>query len=236
MTIPFNTDWRHVTHQPHAAATVGRWARLEPALAGADLDELRLRAQSRDDHTSDTTLAALLRLAGDDLLARRVIVEALLSRLIPISGILACRDVAQHDDVLAELAGWVWELAATTPCDRWSIHLAPNLARLAKRRYLSARTPRPADHLEDRDVPAAADRLDHHLGAHDATTLLRRAVAAGTISPAGAQVIATLIDTGGTDAFIAGHLGRTPASTKKARERALAQLRTWPPVAALRAA
>lgn len=235
MTIPFDTDWRHITHRPDAASAMARWARSEPALAGADLDELRRRAQCRDDHTSDTTLAALLRLAEDDPLARRVIVEALMSRLIPIAGSLARRNAAPYDDVLAELAGWAWELAATTPHDRWQTHLAPNLARLAKRRYLSAHTLRPADRLEDRDIPAA-DRLDHGLGAYAAATLLRQAVTTGTISPAGARILATLIRTGGTDATIARHLGRTPASTKKARERALAQLRTWPPAAALRAA
>ena len=236
MTIPFDADWRHITAGPNAAATAGRWARSEPALDGADLDELRRRAQSRDDHTSDTTLAARFRLAEEDPLARRVIVEALMSRLIPIAGSLARRAAAPHDDVLAELAGWAWELAATTPHDRWRTHLAPSLARLAKRRYLSAHTLRPAERLEDRDIPAAADRLDAHLGAHDAATLLRQAVTTGTITPAAAHIIATLIRTGGTDSTIAHHLGRTPASTKKARERALAQLRTWPPAAALRAA
>jgi len=73
----------------HTAKLGDRWAALEPGLASTDLDTLRRRARSRDVAQSDATLAALLRLAADDLLARRVIVEALMSRLVPLAAPLA---------------------------------------------------------------------------------------------------------------------------------------------------
>ena len=236
MSIPFDADWRRLCTASDTPAVVAHWGILERTLAGEDLDGLRCRGRSHNPAVSDPVLAALLRLGATDVMARRVIVEALMGRLLPVAAGLARRNGDPYDDVLAELAGWAWELVATTAHDRWETHLAPNLARLAKRRYLAAHTRRPAERLEDGDIPAVAGHLDDHLGACDVAILLRRAVTTGTVTATGAEIVATMISIGGTDTVIAAHLGRTPASTKKARERVLAQLRNWTPVAALRAA
>ena len=236
MSVPFDADWRRLCTASDTAATLARWVIAEPTLAGQDLDGLRCLARSHNPVVSDPVLAALLRLAATDRLARRVIVEALMGRLVPIAGGLARRNGDPYDDVLAELAGWAWELAATISSDRWSTQLPSNLARLARRRYLSARRHNAAPRPGYRQRPDRTDTVDHHLGAHDVELLLGRAVSAGTITPAGAQVLATLVATDGTDRIIAEHLGYSPAAIKKARERAVAQLRTWPPAAALQAA
>jgi hypothetical protein len=178
MAIPFDADWRRVAASPDTTIALARWAKTEPSLAGADLDTLRRRAASRDIAQSDSTLAALLRLAGADLLARRTILEALMARLVPIAAALARRTGDEYDDVLAEVAGWAWELTATIPADRWTVLLAPNLARLARRRYLTARPPsrawrhrtagnrrrprRATQRLRGQPPPQACRRRRHH--------------------------------------------------------------------------
>jgi hypothetical protein len=236
MAIPFDADWRRVAASPDTTIALARWAKTEPSLAGADLDTLRRRAASRDIAQSDSTLAALLRLAGADLLARRTILEALMARLVPIAAALARRTGDEYDDVLAEVAGWAWELTATIPADRWTVLLAPNLARLARRRYLTARPHDPPVELGDIEQPATADDLDERLSACEVSLLLKRAVADGTITAYGAHVLRTLAATDGTDRVIADNIGRTEAATQRARERAVAQLRTCPWTLALRAA
>jgi hypothetical protein len=227
LTIPFDADWRRVIVSPGATAALARWANLEPGLAGGDLDSLRRRAASRDAAQSDTTLAALLRLAQSDGLARRTILEALLPRLVPIAAALARRNGEEFDDVLVEVAGWAWGLAATTPADRWTELLAPKLARLAKRRYLAARPYRPDVFLGDTDLAAASDRVDEQLGSCEVTALLARAIASGTITAAAARVLRSLAVADATDRVIARQIGRTETATKKTRERALARLRTY---------
>ena len=236
MSVPFDADWKRVAASPDAAVTLARWATLELGLAGANLDTLRRRARSRDVAQSDATLAALLRLAADDVLARRVIVEALMGRLVPIAATLARRSHDAYDDVLVELAGWAWELAATTAADRWAVLLAPELARLAKRRYLAARPLQPVVPFGNHELPATTDGLDEQLSRHEVDLLLERAVASGTVTPNAARVLSTLAVTDATDRVIAQHVGRTEAATKKTRERALARLRTFRWALALRAA
>ena len=237
MSIPFDADWRRLCTASDTPAALARWVIAEPTLAGQDLDGLRCLARSHNPAVSDPVLAALLRLTGGDHLARRVIVEALMGRLVPIAGGLARRNGDPYDDVLAELAGWAWELAATISSDRWSTQLASNLARLARRRYLTERRHNAVPHLGHHQAPdRSGDGFDHPLGAHDVDALLSRAVTAGTITPTGARILSALVATDGTDRIIARRLGRTPAAIKKSRERAVAQLRTWPPAAALRAA
>ena len=236
MTIPFNADWRRVIVSPAATAALARWADVEPGLAGADLDSLRRRAASLDVAQSDATLAALLRLARSDGLARRTILEALLPRLVPIAAALARRNGEEFDDVLAEVAGWAWELAATTPADQWTELLAPKLARLAKRRYLAARPFHPDVYLADTDVPATSDRIDERLGTWEVATLLERAVGSGTITAAAAEVLITVAIADTTDRVIAEHVGGSEGATKKRRERALVRLRTCRWALALRVA
>ncbi|MHB8466515.1 MAG: RNA polymerase sigma factor [Acidimicrobiales bacterium] len=237
MTIPFDTDWQRVATSPDAAAAVARWATLEPGLASADLDTLRCRARSRDVAQSDATLAALLRVAADDLLARRVIVEALMGRLVSIAATLARRSHDPYDDVLVELAGWAWELAATTPADRWAVLLAPQLARLAKRRYLGAKPVQPvAVPLGELEPPATTEGLDDRLGIYEARVLLERAAAAGIITPTAAQVLDAFAVDDASDPVIAQYLECSEAATKKTRLRALARLRKYRWAIALRAA
>jgi DNA-directed RNA polymerase specialized sigma24 family protein len=236
MTIPFDADWQRVATSPDATAAVARWATLEPGLAAADLDTLRRRARSRDVAQSDATLAALLRLATADSLARRVIVEALMSRLVPIAATLARRSHDPYDDVLVELAGWAWELAATTPADRWATLLAPKLARLAKRRYLAARPMQPVVPLGDHEPPATTDGLDERLGVHEAAVLLERAVASGIITPNAAEVLDAFALDDASDQAIAHYLECSEAATTKTRHRALARLRKYRWAIALRAA
>jgi DNA-directed RNA polymerase specialized sigma24 family protein len=236
VTIPFDTDWQRVATSAGAAVALARWAGLEPALAAADLDTLRRRARSLDVAQSDATIAALLRLAADDLLARRVIVEALMGRLVPIAAALARRSHDSYDDVLVELAGWAWELAATTPADRWAVLLAPELARLAKRRYLAARPIQPVVPLGDHQPPATTDGLGERLGVHEVGLLLERAVTSGTITPNAARVLNAFALDDAADRAIAQDLGCSEAATKKTRERALARLRTYRWALALRAA
>ncbi|HWW54084.1 MAG TPA: hypothetical protein VNY84_09950, partial [Acidimicrobiales bacterium] len=102
MAIPFDADWRRVTTSPDTAVAMARWAEVEPTMAGADLGTVCRSARSREVAESDATLAALLRLAATDVLARRVIVEALMSRLVPIAAALARQGGEAYDDVLVE--------------------------------------------------------------------------------------------------------------------------------------
>lgn len=236
MSIPFDADWRRLCAASDTPAALGRWAAEEPTLAGQDLDELRCQARSHDRAVNDPVLAALLRLAATDRLARRAIVEALMGRLIPIAAGLARRNGDPFDDVLAELAGWAWELAATTSAERWSAHRASNLARLAKRRYLAGRTHHKEVPLGRLDPLATLDGFEEVAAAHAVRTLVSGAAAAGTITPAAAQVLLGVALSDATDRDLGHRIGRSAGATKKARLRAAAQLRNCASATKLRVA
>ena len=105
MSIPFDADWHRLCTASDTPAVLAHWGILEPTLTGEDLDGLRRRGRSHNPAVSDPVLAALLRLGATNVMARRVIVEALMGRLIPIAAGLARRNRDPFDDVLAAAGG-----------------------------------------------------------------------------------------------------------------------------------
>jgi hypothetical protein len=137
------SEWRALVGSPTARRALGRWAAVEPALAGwADLDALRAATEDRADVTgSDAILAALVRQgaqdAGDDLVAVRVLLQLLLSgamrlvrRVTAVTGDLSDAEAT----VMAELT----MLIRTYPWQRRPARIAANLLLDCQQRILRA--------------------------------------------------------------------------------------------------
>jgi hypothetical protein len=92
-----NVEWAALTSLDPGEATVHAWARVHPALAGADsLDGLVQRITTHTAGSNDSDVAALIALAQDgDQLAQRTLIQALLG----CATRLAARTVGHADDL-----------------------------------------------------------------------------------------------------------------------------------------
>jgi DNA-directed RNA polymerase specialized sigma24 family protein len=186
-------DWRRLvcTVLP---ARLRLWGEAEPALSRfADASRLIAFLRGAASAASkDEVLRSLVRIGREDPLAARVVLEALVPGLARLADRVIF-DERDRDELWALLLGHAWRQIRSYPLARRPRKIAANLimetrrAALAdfirERRRRSELTPRPLTTL------AAAP------SGPDVETLLRRAVAAGAISPAESElVLRTRID------------------------------------------
>ena len=167
-----------------------RWAADEPALAGFAtppqlLRHLRsLRGRRADE---DAILAALVRQAGADPQAARVVLQALLPGLKALAGRLLL-EPDERDEIWSALLAHCWERIRCYPIERRPSRIAANvlLDTLQKTTRELKRQRRDRGDLAGDEAPErAATALD---GA-DVERLLRRAVHATAISKEEAELI-----------------------------------------------
>ena len=109
-----DAEWQRIARAPSSRASLIRWGRREPAIAGvADLDEL-LEARRQDPRTADAILRALAAVAARDVLASRVLLQAL------IPGLAQLAKTSGKDDhgALEEMLALAWERIRTYPESR----------------------------------------------------------------------------------------------------------------------
>jgi hypothetical protein len=166
------------------------WAEREPALRGfATPQQLlrHLRSLRGRPHAEDEILAALVRQAGSDPLAGRVVLQALLPGLKALAGRLLL-EAGERDLVWSALLAHCWERIRRYPLERRPARIAANvlLDTLQKSTRELKRQRRERDQ-ENGALPAegvASEPLDR-----DVERLLGRAVAAAAISPDEAELI-----------------------------------------------
>ena len=106
-----DAEWRTLATAPSSRSALIRWGRRQPLIAGlADLDEL-LALRRRDDATAKAILRSLAELAPRDVLAARVLLEALKPGLVAMARIAGNDDPAAIDEVIS----LAWERIRTYP-------------------------------------------------------------------------------------------------------------------------
>lgn len=143
-------EFEQLAGSDEARAAVRRWGEAHPALAGAATvgDVL---ARRRDAKEARGVLRALAELAGDDWLAARVLLQALLPGLICLARRAASDDPAAIEEVVA----LAWERIRTYPLTRAG-SVAANVLWDVRKRYRRHRevdVPSGA-HLEPAPAPA----------------------------------------------------------------------------------
>ncbi len=127
-------EWAELDRSRTARVALTRWAQAEPALAGpATLGALL--ARRRDPGAAPTILAALARLASDDEVAARTLLQAL------VPGLVRLASTACTDDPLAldELISLAWERIRTYPRTR-NGSVAANVLWDVRKRYREHRS------------------------------------------------------------------------------------------------
>lgn len=175
-------EWTALAATAQAAQHLARWCAREPALAGPATPATLVAEVVADRRwrRADPRLAALVRLAADDLAAR-----AVLQCVLP--GLRAepmrCRrhhwsladPVDDLDDVTTELAGAAWEVirarAGITLADPENTIVRAAAEKLRTRRRAEART-------RARIIPLAGMAESGQVGVHDARSIAERVMVA----------------------------------------------------------
>lgn len=145
-------DWRAFARSRRATAALARWA-TDPELASVtDLDDLLRQVGPRASMAAaDRILVALAHRAGDDTVAARVILQALIPGMIR----LACRHGGTYrPDVAIDVVSLVAERIRTYPAARRPRRVASNVLLDVHQRLCRTRT------AEVRTVAVGTDTLD----------------------------------------------------------------------------
>lgn len=129
-----DAEWRTLATAPSSRAALIRWGRRQPLIAGlADLDEL-LALRRNDGAAGTVILQTLAELAPRDVLAARVLLQALKP------GLVAMARVAGNDDPAAidEIVSLAWERIRTYPTTRVG-SVAANVVWDVRKRYRAHR-------------------------------------------------------------------------------------------------
>jgi DNA-directed RNA polymerase specialized sigma24 family protein len=182
-------DWRRLVRGP-LPARLRVWAAAEPALAPVREPE-RLIAFLRGDATAagkDAVLRALVRIAREEPLAARVVLEALAPGLARLAERIIF-DERDRDELWALILAHAWQQIRAYPLERRPGKIAANLIMETRRRALAEFT---RDRRSRRELPPRPLSERPALPASaDVEALLQRAVAAGAISAAEAELILT---------------------------------------------
>jgi DNA-directed RNA polymerase specialized sigma24 family protein len=168
---------------------LARWRQTEPAFRRIGNPAALLHAldTAGDWKAKDELLLALVRVARRDPLAARVVLQTLLPGLKRAAGRLLF-DAAEREEVWELLLAGCWEQIRTYPLERRPRRVAANILLDTVHRTLAERSRNRRQQMEltDADEPVAT-------GGHgaDVEAPLRRAVVAGAISEAEAELILT---------------------------------------------
>jgi DNA-directed RNA polymerase specialized sigma24 family protein len=229
-------EWRTLV-RGRLAVDYRRWAATEPVLAAFAGPERLLEFlwnEEASPEAQDRALAALLRLARREPLAARFILQALLPGLKKRAGELlrprpgreSERSALERDELWQVLFVSVLERIQTFPLERRPRKIASNLlwdtvhvtyAELKKARGSLEEIPRdePLEAAEPAEVPA------------DIEAVLQKAVRAGAVSAAEAELIAETEIEGVTLEEVAKRLGITYNAVKVRRQKAERRLLTY---------
>lgn len=128
-------EWDELCRSTASRATVMTWGSREPALRGFDSVGALLRTRKQDPTTAPAILSALARMAADDHLAARALLQAMLPGLVAMAS-TSCSDDPFAMDEFVSLA---WERIRTYPTQRPG-SVAANILMDVRKRYREHRS------------------------------------------------------------------------------------------------
>ena len=172
-------EWTAIARSPSASLALARWGRADPVLGGlASMNEvLELRP---DPMRSRAVLGGLARLAPNDPLAARVLLQALLPGLVRVARTAGGGDRDAIDNVI----GLAWERLRTYPPHR-SGSVALNVILDVRKWYVNSRRPSQPIALE---AAAARSAEDVALGRLDFEDLVK-ATQVGVVDDSTVRII-----------------------------------------------
>jgi hypothetical protein len=186
--VQLATTWRRGLAGKRLAERLRIWGETEPALRRFGADPSRLFAFLRTEASAerDLVFCALLRCAKSDQLAGLVVLEALLPGFKASLGrtLIAA---GEGDELLALMLANAWQQIVGYPVERRPSRVAANLLLDIRKRTLQ-QLPR---HCRDRTQPLAGREasMARRGEVSDLELPLRRAVAAGALTQAEAELI-----------------------------------------------
>lgn len=165
-------EWAELSASPASQESLDVWRRSEPALAGLASMSAVLAERRADADAAPAILSALARLAVDDQLAARTLLQALLPGLVRLASTWAADDPAALD----ELVSLAWERVRTYPTSRPG-SVAANVLWDVRKRYREHRAiespespahePPPADEAPSaEEIVVGRSAVDDVVAAH----------------------------------------------------------------------
>lgn len=162
-------------------------------------------------HSPDPVLGALLAVSEQRALAHRVVMQAMLGRVILDAGRDRCHGV---EDYLGEL----WLVIASYPLERRPRSIAANIALDTRKRVVGRRVPEVSverDHLSATQEPPVE---------HEVEDLLRYARRAAILDPTSERTLRLVYQAGLASDQAATVLGITPSAVRQRCRRAIRRL------------
>lgn len=218
-------EWADLARSPDSQRVLRRWGVCEPPLAGfTSLVVLLDALQGRNDPSlRDRRMLALLRLARDDRVARRVALQVVRPALSCIAQTYSSRWGA--DDARSEAIAAALERISTFPTDRRCENLAGHIVQDVRHHFFKRLDrelafERSFAMVEDlstieRELVAPPDRTT----ADRLVSIIADAVRAERITPRHAQLVVVSRLAGVPIEDIATAWGRTPQTVRRMRQR-----------------
>lgn len=216
-------EWEHLVASEEAARALDHWQRIDPRLAGAGSVAGLVAAANRpgQPEESNAILAGLLELSGQDPLARRCLLQALLPVLVSLAGRYPSAGETPDErlqQVLALALERIRDLCGTG--ERWPAVSVANFVRDRLRRAeASARRTQRVPFDETRHLPASAPTASERLASVIVDGLRR-----GVLRQGEAAIVYTTRVAGVPCRALAAAQGLDPALVRTRRLRAERQL------------
>lgn len=172
-------EWTDIERRPTNVEALRRWGQAEPALAGYPSLGAVLKGRKSHPATASAMLAALARLAADDDLAARSLLQALMPGLVTLASTVCSDDPVALD----ELVSLAWERIRTYPTNRPG-SVAANVLWDVRKRYREHRAIEvpasgPCDIEGISPVPSAEEEVVGRAAVHDVIAAHREGVICG---------------------------------------------------------
>lgn len=215
-------DWQRVVAGGDGRRACLRWSRNDPALAHIQcpqelVDEIRTAS---DPARSDELLSAIVRLAPNDAMAARLVLQALIPGLRCIARRFS--SLAESDEVEATVVAHAWARIRTYPHDRRPRRVAANV--VLDTRKDSLRALRPTAPLAHPQANSDSEALRMEVE-DDLVVLVNEAQHRGFISEPEAQLIISTRVEGRSLTAVADTMSSTSSALGKRRARAERRLR-----------
>jgi hypothetical protein len=152
LTGALNAEWARVATDPASVAQMAAWELPEPGLAHPERLLAAVGRQGDLDTTAaDTLLAHVVRLARDDDLATRLVLQRVLGPLVLVAVRRTRSRPADRQTLFDDLVATAWLVIRSYPLDRRPAKVAANIVRDAE--YLTC--VRPARLRSASEIPSA---------------------------------------------------------------------------------
>jgi hypothetical protein len=165
LAVPLLDEWTRLSSDRATSNRLARWQRVGGPSA-ENLDDLLQQTGffgSRNDDDADQLLLQVVRLAADDALAARLVLQRVLPGLVNVAKRRGGRSPRGRHEAFAELTASAWIVIRTYPADRRPQHIAANIVRDAEyQAFVRNARLRSSTHVDlglDLDAPGGHGRV-----------------------------------------------------------------------------